>query len=179
MVNLRAPINNKQKLSNLKVGQLVYFSGTMFTARDQAHKQLIELIKKRKRLPFKIKNQLIYYCGPTQTPPGKIIGSCGPTTSMRMDEFSEPLLKKGLIGMIGKGRRTLRLRKSIKKYKAVYFLAPAGCGAYLAKKVISKRIVGFKKLGAEAIYRLEVKDFPLIVGIDSKGRDIYAHLSSG
>lgn len=176
MVNLKSPLD-KQRLSKLKVGQVVYFSGIIFTARDQAHKQLVTLIEKKKSLPFRIKNQLIYYCGPTQTPRGKVIGSCGPTTSVRMDEFSEPLLKKGLIGMIGKGRRTRKIKSLVKKYKAVYFLAPAGCGAYLAKKVISKRIVGFKKLGPEAIYRLEVKDFPLIVGIDSKGRDIYAHLT--
>lgn len=157
----------------MKKGDKILFSGIIYTARDQAHKRLVELIKKGKKLPLELKGQIIYYCGPTATPKGKVIGSCGPTTSVRMDDFVEPLLKKGLIGMIGKGRRSKTVRQLIKKYKAVYLVAPAGCGALLAKKVISKKLVAFKDLGPEAIYRLEVKDFPLIAAIDPKGRSIY------
>lgn len=168
--------NEVNAIRALKMGEEMLFSGYMYTARDQAHKKLVELVKRDKKLPFDIKNQVIYYCGPTATPEGKVIGSCGPTTSSRMDNFVEPLLKKGLLGMIGKGRRSKKVRELIKKHKAVYFVAPAGCGALLAKKVISKKLVCFKELGSEAIYRLEVKDFPLIVGIDSKGKSIYGDL---
>lgn len=157
----------------LKPGQEILFSGVIYAARDQAHKRLGELIKKGRKLPLELKGQIIYYCGPTATPKGKAIGSCGPTTSSRMDPFVEPLLKKGLWGMIGKGGRSQKVRKLIKKYRAVYFLAPAGCGALLAKKVKSKKLVAFKDLGPEAIYKLKVKDFPLIVGVDSRGRSIY------
>jgi fumarate hydratase subunit beta len=161
----------------LKAGEQILFSGIIYTARDQAHKRLIGLIKAGHQLPLEIKGKVFYYCGPTLTPKGKIIGSCGPTTANRMDEFVEPLLKKGLLAMIGKGRRSKKARELIKKYKVVYFVAPAGCGALLAKKVIAKKIIAFKELGPEAIYRLEVKDFPLIVAIDSRGESIYEDLS--
>ncbi|MBU2102612.1 MAG: FumA C-terminus/TtdB family hydratase beta subunit [Candidatus Omnitrophota bacterium] len=157
-------------------GEHVFFSGMLYVARDQAHKKLVALLKKGKKIPFNSKGQIIYYCGPTQTPPGKAIGSCGPTTSSRMDQFVEPLLKAGLIAMIGKGRRSKKVRELIKKYKAVYFVAPAGCGAVLSRAVISKKLVAFGELGPEAIYRLEVKDFPLMVAIDSRGRSIYQDL---
>ena len=160
----------------LKAGKEILFSGVIYTGRDQAHKRLIELIKRKKKLPLDLENQIIYYCGPTATPKGKVIGSCGPTTSSRMDEFVGPLLKKGLLAMVGKGRRSSKVRSLIKKYKGVYFIAPAGCGAFLAKNVISKKRVCFKELGPEAIHRLEVKDFPLIVAIDSRGRSIYKDL---
>ncbi|MFH1504844.1 MAG: FumA C-terminus/TtdB family hydratase beta subunit [Candidatus Omnitrophota bacterium] len=163
----------KNVILGLKAGDEVLLSGVIYTARDQAHKGLVELIEKKKELPFELKNQIIYYCGPTATPKGKIIGSCGPTTSSRIDEFTEPLLKKGLLGMIGKGPRADFVKKAIGKYKAVYFAAPSGCGALIAKKVISKKIVCFKELGPEAICKLEVKDFPLIVAIDLKGNGIY------
>jgi len=163
----------KLNFRKLKAGQEISFSGVIFTARDQAHKCLIDLIKKKKNLPLDLKGQIIYYCGPTATPKGKSIGSCGPTTSSRMDEFVEPLLKKGLLGMIGKGRRSKKIRDLIRKHKAVYFLAPAGCGALLAKKVSSKKLVAFPGLGPEAIYKLVVKNFPLIVAIDCKGKSIY------
>jgi len=160
-------------IHKLKSGQKILFSGLIYTARDQAHKRLVDLIKKGKKLPLDLKDRVIYYCGPTATPKGKVIGSCGPTTSSRMDTFVEPLLKKGLIGMIGKGRRSRKVRELIKRYKAVYFLAPAGCGALLAKKVLANKIVALKDLGPETIYQLQVKDFPLIVGIDSQGRSFY------
>jgi len=175
MKRIKAPFN-KQDIDNLTIGEEILFSGTIYTARDQAHKRLVKLIRRKKKLPFDLKDQIIYYCGPTATPKGKIIGSCGPTTSSRMDEFVEPLLKKGLLAMIGKGRRSKKVREAIKKHKAIYFVAPAGCGALLAKKVISKKLVCFKDLGPEAIHKLEVKDFPLIVAIDSRGRSIYSDI---
>jgi len=169
----------KQIVGELKAGEEVLFSGVIYTARDQAHKRLAELIKNKKKLPLKLKNQTIYYCGPSATPKGRAIGSCGPTTSSRMDEFTEALLGEGLLATIGKGRRSQKVRELIKKFKAIYFIAPAGCGALLATRVRSKRLVCFKELGPEAIYRLEVEDFPLIVGIDPNGNDIYKHLIGG
>jgi fumarate hydratase subunit beta len=121
-----------------------------------------------------LKNQVIYYCGPTETPRGKIIGAAGPTTSSRMDEFTPVLLKQGLKGMIGKGSRSKEVIAAIKKYKAVYFLTFAGCGALLSKYIKRKTLLAYKDLGPESILKLEVKDFPLIVGIDTNGRNIYA-----
>ncbi|MDI6606658.1 MAG: FumA C-terminus/TtdB family hydratase beta subunit, partial [Candidatus Omnitrophota bacterium] len=123
-----------------------------------------------RRLPFDLKGAVIYYCGPTPRPKGKIIGACGPTTSRRMDEFTPGLLRAGLTGMIGKGGRSQKVIEAIKKHQAVYFLAYAGCGALLSKYVKKARPYAFAELGPEAIYKLEVKDFPLIVGIDYKGR---------
>jgi len=172
MLRIRTPLTQEQ-INRLKIGDEVLLSGTVYTVRDQAHKRLAELIKKHRRLPVDLKNQVIYYCGPTKTPRGKIIGSCGPTTSSRMDEFTPLLLRKGLKGMIGKGNRSQEVIRSIKKYKAVYFITLAGCGALLARKVIRAKPIAFKNLGPEAIYKLEVKDFPVIVAIDSRGRTIY------
>ncbi len=162
-----------ERIGNLKIGDRVLLNGVIYTARDQAHKRLFEAIKKGKKPPIGLKDQIIYYCGPTKTPKGKIIGSCGPTTSSRMDEFTPLLLKAGLKGMIGKGNRSKEVIKAIKKYKAIYFLTYAGCGALLSQYVKKAKPVTYKDLGPEAIYRLEVKDFPLIVGIDTKGRSIY------
>jgi len=162
-----------KKISTLKIGQEISFSGTIYTARDQAHKRMVEAIKAGKRLPFEIKDAIIYYCGPTQTPKGKIIGSCGPTTSSRMDEFTPLLLAKGLRGMIGKGKRSKEVRDAIKKHKGVYFVTYAGCGALLSRYVKSVKKIAYFDLGPEAISKLEVKDFPLIVAIDANGRSIY------
>jgi len=158
---------------DLKPGDDFYISGRIYTARDQAHKRLVEAIKRKKKLPIDLKGAIIYYCGPAKTPRGKIIGSCGPTTSSRMDKFTPILLKAGLKAMIGKGSRSKEVERAIKKYKAVYFLAYAGCGALLAKYVVKARPVAYRDLGPEAIYELEVKDFPLIVGIDARGNNIY------
>ena len=162
----------KNFFTKLKAGESIAFSGVIYTARDQAHKRLIAIIKKGQRLPFDLKGQIIYYCGPAKTPQGKIIGSCGPTTSARMDEFTPALLKAGLKGMIGKGKRSEQVRLAIKKYRAVYFLTYAGCAALLAGYVKKATPVAYRDLGPEAIYRLEVKDFPLIVAIDSQGKSI-------
>lgn len=163
-------------LKNLAAGEQVLLSGLIYTARDQAHRRLVDLIKTKKKLPFDLNNAMIYYCGPTAKPEGKVIGACGPTTSSRMDSFTLDLLKAGVIGLIGKGRRSKTVRFALKQAGAVYFLAPAGCGALLAKQVLSAKIVAFKELGPEAIYCLTVKDFPLIVGIDSQGRSVYSDL---
>jgi fumarate hydratase subunit beta len=164
--------------TKLKVGDKIFFSGTIYTARDQAHKRLAQAIKKGKKLPLNLRGEIIYYCGPTKKPKGKIIGSCGPTTSSRMDEFTPLLLKVGLVGMIGKGSRSQEVIRAIKKYKGVYFLTYAGCGALLSKYVKKAKPVAYKELGPEAIYKLEVKNFPLIVGIDARGNDIYKKAST-
>ncbi|MBN1405568.1 MAG: Fe-S-containing hydro-lyase [Candidatus Omnitrophica bacterium] len=163
----------KEEIVRLRAGDEVLLSGIVFTARDQAHKRLCECIEANKPLPININNSVIYYCGPTPHKKGKPIGSCGPTTAKRMDEFTPVLLSRGLSAMIGKGSRSKEVISAIKKYKSVYFIAPAGAGAYLAKKVKEAKIAAYPKLGPEAIYRLKVKDFPAIVGIDSKGRNIY------
>jgi len=160
-------------IKSLCAGDEVYISGIIYTARDQAHKRLAEALVNNRKPSIDLKSSVIYYCGPAAAPKNKIIGSCGPTTSSRMDEFTPFLLKAGLRGMIGKGKRSKEVLDAIKKYKAVYFLAYAGCGALLTKYVKSKKLIAYKDLGPEAIYKLEVKDFPVIVGIDSKGNDIY------
>lgn len=173
-VKLQAPEGEaSSRMRALRAGDEVLLTGEIFTARDQAHKRLACLIKKGVKLPLDLKGQIIYYCGPTRTPPGKTIGSCGPTTSARMDKMTEPMLARGINGMIGKGSRSEEVRRLIKKYKAVYFLATGGAGAFLSKRVLSIKPVCFKELGPEAIYKIRVKDFPLIVGIDSRGTDIF------
>ncbi len=161
---------------HLQAGQILIFSGVFYTARDQAHRRLVELIRSGKKLPFDLKKVIIYYCGPVQSPPGRISGACGPTTSARMDSFLEPLLKCGVAATVGKGRRSRKARKLIKKYRRVYFVAPAGCGALLAEKVTSKARVCFPELGPEAVYRLRVEKFPLLVAIDSQGKSIYSDI---
>ncbi len=177
MKEIKAPLQDEQ-LNNLNVGDTVLLSGTVYTARDQAHKRLTEAIKRGKKLPLDLKNAAIYYCGPTMTPSGKTIGSSGPTTSSRMDEFTPALLKAGVKGMIGKGSRSKEVAAAIKKYKGVYFLAFAGCGALLSKYIKKAKVIAYKDLGPEAILKLEVKDFPLIVGIDPRGNNIYKEVST-
>jgi fumarate hydratase subunit beta len=162
-----------KKIRKLRAAQEIKFSGIVYAARDQAHKRLFEALKRGRKLPINLKDAFIYYCGPTKTPLGKAIGSCGPTTSSRMDKFTPELLKHGLRAMIGKGERSQEVIRAIKKYKAVYFLTLAGCGALLSRYVKGATAVAYKELGPEAIYKLEVKDFPLIVGIDSRGKSVY------
>jgi len=170
---IKAPLEEKE-IEGLKIGDEVLISGVLYTARDQAHKRMLEALRQGRKLPVDLRGKIIYYCGPTKTPRGKTIGSCGPTTSSRMDEFTPTLLKAGLKGMIGKGARSKEVIAAIKKYKAVYFLTYAGCGAMLSKYVKKTMPIAYRDLGPEAIYKLEVKDFPLIVGIDSRGNSIYA-----
>jgi len=163
----------KSVRTKLKCGEEVLLTGTIYTARDAAHKKMAELVLKKRKLPFDPKDAIIYYTGPTPKRPDGLFGSCGPTTSNRMDGFTGFLLEKGLGAMIGKGRRSGEVRCALKKRDAVYFLTIAGAGAYLAKKIYSSKIMAFRELGPEAIYKLKVINFPLIVGIDSKGKDIF------
>lgn len=171
-IKIQIPLT-KDKIRLLKAGDEVFLSGVIFTARDAAHKRLQELIKKGRHVPINLKDAVIYYAGPTPAPARRVIGSVGPTTSSRMDEFTPDLLRLGLGGMIGKGDRSEEVRKAIKRYGCVYFLATGGIGALLSTKVKAAKPILFKELGPEAVYKLEVKDFPVIVGIDSKGRNIY------
>jgi len=172
MIRLSTPLD-LSVLKSLKAGDEVLFSGKILTARDQAHKRIVETLKKKARPPVDVKGRIIYYCGPARTKPGNVIGSCGPTTASRMDKMTAPLLKAGLKGMIGKGRRSDEVRRAMRKYGAVYFLATGGAGALLSQKVKSARFVCYADLGPEAVLELTVKDFPLIVGIDARGNDIF------
>ncbi len=162
-----------KELLRLKVGDEVLLSGVIFTARDQAHKRLAALIAKGARLPVDLKGQAVYYCGPTRKRPGRAIGSCGPTTAGRMDSYTPLLLKTGMKAMIGKGRRSEEVKRLIRRHRAVYFLATGGAGALLSRRVLSCEPVCFKDLGPEAVYRLTVRDFPLVVGIDARGHDVF------
>jgi len=166
---ITTPLTDKV-IKSLKIGDKVLISGLVYTARDAAHKRLTFDIKK---LPLNLKDQIIYYCGPTPAMPGRQVGSAGPTTSGRMDGFIAPLLKAGLKGMIGKGPRSKEVRDLIKKYKAVYFVATGGAGALLARHIKSSKVVAYPDLGPEAIHEFEVLDFPVIVANDIKGRDIF------
>ncbi len=171
-IRIKTPLAKKD-IKKLKTGNEVLLSGTIFTARDAAHERFFRLIKNGKRIPLGLKGAVIYYAGPTPPKPGAAIGSCGPTTGSRMDPFTPSLIKLGLGGMIGKGERSKEVREAIRRYGSIYFLATGGIGALLSKRVKSSKQILYKDLGPEAVYRLEVEDFPLIVGIDAKGNDIY------
>lgn len=172
MIRITTPLT-KDAIKSLKAGDEVLLNGVILTARDAAHKRLAEMIVKGKHIPLNLKDAVIYYAGPTPARPGRAIGSCGPTTSSRMDEFTPALIGLGLSGMVGKGDRSPEVIKAIKKHGCIYFLATGGIGALLATKVRSSRVILFNDLGPEAVHKLEVKDFPLTVGIDSKGRNLY------
>lgn len=163
----------EEKIKNLKVGDKVYLSGIIYTARDAAHKRLLELINNNEELPFELKDSCIYFVGPTPTKPGETFGSGGPTTSGRMDKYSPILLDLGLKGMIGKGYRNEEVKKSIVKNKAIYFGAIGGTAAVISRSIKKCDIIAFEDLGAEAIRKLEVKKMPLTVIIDSEGNDLY------
>ena len=167
MIYLKTPLT-KKVIRLLKAGDVCLLTGEVYTARDQAHKKLIGLLHDGKRLPINIKEATLYYCGPTPAPKGSIIGSCGPTTSSRMDPFTPYIIGKGLLSMIGKGDRSEEVARTIKQKGAVYFLTYGGCGAYLNERVTKKEVIAFPELGTEAIYKLTVKDFPLIVATDTK-----------
>lgn len=172
MINITTPLT-KDVRKRLKAGDEVLLTGTILTARDAAHKRLCDTLRKGKKLPLNLKDAVIYYCGPTPARSGRAIGSCGPTTSSRMDPFTIDLIELGLGGMIGKGDRSDEVKRAIRKHKCVYFLATGGIGALLSTKVKSAKVILYNDLGPEAIHKLEVKDLPLLVGIDSKGRNIY------
>ena len=163
----------KGKVEGLKCGDTLLLSGAVYTARDAAHTKLTELIKNGKELPFDLNNAVIYYAGPTETPKGLAIGSCGPTTSGRMDSFSPLLLDKGLCAMIGKGARNQEVIDSIVKNKAIYLCAIGGAGALASKCITKCEVIAFEELGCESIKKLEFKDFPLIVGCDCYGNSIF------
>lgn len=169
---IKTPLSN-ESVKGLKSGDLVEITGYVYTARDAAHKRLVELIKDNKPLPFDIQGAVIYYAGPTPAPPGKAIGSAGPTTSYRMDPYAPVLLKKGLRGMIGKGGRSKAVKDAIIKYKGIYFAATGGAGALLSKHIKAAEIIAYEDLGPEAIRKLYVEDFPAIVVNDIYGKDIF------
>lgn len=164
----------RQALPELSAGRSVLLSGTVYTARDAAHKRICALLDAGEELPFPIKDSVIYYAGPTPTPPGSVCGSFGPTTSSRMDIFAPRLIALGLAGMIGKGQRSAQVTDAMKKYGSVYFCAVGGAGALIAKSIASLEEIAFPELGCESVKRLCVRDFPLIVGIDALGGSLFA-----
>ena len=175
METIKINTNNlKEIIPSLKAGDSILLSGRVYTARDAAHAKLLELIKKNEKLPFELSGTAIYYAGPTEAPANRPIGSCGPTTSGRMDSFSPTLLDLGLTCMIGKGNRNEQVVNSIVKNKAIYLCAIGGAGALAAKCITECEVIAFPELGCESIKRLEFKDFPLIVGIDSMGNSVFA-----
>ena len=171
-VCVKAPLS-RDEARKLKAGDSCLISGVIYTARDAAHKRLCELIKEGKELPFDIKDSIVYFVGPTPAKPGHVIGSAGPTTSYRMDAYSPSLIEIGQTGMIGKGKRGPEVIEAMKKHGAVYFGAIGGCGALLSKCIKKAEVVAYEDLGAEAIRRLEVENFPAIVIIDSEGNNLY------
>jgi len=163
----------REKVRELKSGESVYITGTIYTARDAAHKRLCELVAQGKELPMDIQDAIIYFVGPTPAKPGQAIGSAGPTTSYRMDAYSPTLISIGQTGMIGKGKRSPEVIAAMKEHGAVYFGAIGGCGALLSKCIKKAEIVAYEDLGAEAIRKLEVEEFPVVVIIDSEGNNLY------
>ena len=163
----------KKFSKNLNVGDKVYLSGIVYTARDAAHKRLFEMLDNGEKLPFEIENAVIYYAGPTPTPENLPIGSCGPTTSIRMDKYTPRLLDLGLAATIGKGERNQEVINSVVKNQSVYLCAIGGAGALSALSITENNVIAFDDLGCESIKKLVFKDFPLIVGIDSKGNNIF------
>ena len=172
MVKITTPLT-REAVRNLKAGDSCLISGVIYTARDAAHKRLCELVAEGKELPLDVKDAIIYFVGPTPAKPGQAIGSAGPTTSYRMDAYSPTLIKEGLTGMIGKGKRGPEVIDAMKECGAVYFGAIGGCGARLSKCIKKAEVIAYEDLGAEAIRRLEVEDFPAIVIIDSEGNNLY------
>lgn len=169
---LTTPLSDED-VENLKAGDIVYLSGTIFTARDAAHKRLVDLIENKEELPFQLDGAVIYFVGPTPPKPGDPIGSAGPTTSYRMDSYSPTLIKHGLKGMIGKGKRNQDVKEACKKYKAVYFGATGGAGALLGKLIKEAKVIAYEELGPEAIRMLRVENFPVTVINDAYGNDLY------
>jgi fumarate hydratase subunit beta len=162
-----------ETVASLRAGDDVLLSGTMYVGRDSAHKRIVEALEQGKPLPFDIRGQTIYYMGPSPAKPGKVIGSAGPTTSGRMDSYSPRLMAEGLKGMVGKGMRTSTVKEAMKKYKAVYFAAIGGAGALISKAIEKSEVIAYEELGAEALLRIDVADFPVIVINDVYGGDLY------
>jgi len=169
---INLPLTDKV-IAELKTGENVLLNGIIYTARDAAHKRIVEALEKGKPLPFELKGQTIYYMGPTPARPGQVIGSAGPTSSYRMDIYAPRLMEEGLKGMIGKGQRTQAVLDAMKKYKAVYFAAIGGTGALIAKSIKKADIIAYEELGAEAVRKLEVENFTVTVINDIYGGDLY------
>lgn len=174
MMTINLPLT-EEKIKELRAGDIVLLSGTVYGARDMAHQRLVSAINNNKELPIDLRGSTIFYVGPAPTPPGRNSGSLGPTTSIRMDNLTEPLLKKGVKATIGKGARTKKFRKLLEKYKAVYLVAIGGIAAYLSTKVKEIKKIAYSDLEAEAIYRIELDKFPLFVAYDIYGGDIFEH----
>lgn len=162
-----------EKVIELQAGDYVYLTGTIYTARDAAHKRMYETMLEGNIIPFDLQDNIVYYLGPTPEREGQVIGSAGPTTSSRMDKYTPLLLNQGLKGMIGKGKRSKEVMDSMIKNKAVYFAAVGGAGALLSKKIKASKVIAYDDLGTEAIRELYVEDFPVIVVIDSNGNNLY------
>ena len=169
---VRAPLN-VQDVKKLSAGDYVYITGTIYTARDAAHKRMDEALKNSEALPLDLENNIIYYLGPSPAREGRPIGSAGPTTASRMDKYTPALLDLGLRGMIGKGKRSDDVKEAIVRNNAVYFAAVGGAGALLAQSIKSSEVIAYDDLGTEAIRKLEVENFPVIVVIDAEGNDLY------
>ncbi|HEY8391550.1 MAG TPA: FumA C-terminus/TtdB family hydratase beta subunit [Capillibacterium sp.] len=162
-----------EAVAALTCGDLIHLSGVVYTARDAAHQRLVAQLQAGEALPFPLQNQAIFYAGPSPTPPGKVIGACGPTTGRRMDAYTPPLLANGLKLVIGKGPRSPEVIAAFKRYQAVYLVATGGAAALLAQTVKKAELLAYPELGPEAVYRLEVEAMPLIVAIDAQGRDLF------
>ena len=172
------PLTN-ETLKDLKAGDNVLLNGTMYVGRDAAHKRIVEAMEQGKRLPFDIEGQAIYFMGPSPSKPGQPIGSAGPTTSGRMDSYSPRLIAAGLKGMIGKGMRSQEVKDAMRKYRAVYLAAIGGAGALISKSIKKAEVIAYEELGAEAVRRLEVEDFPATVVNDIYGGDLYQEGKAG
>ena len=170
--HIKAPFC-KEEIAGLKAGDYVYISGTIYTARDAAHKRMYENLQKGEILPLDMKDNVIYYMGPSPAREGRPIGSAGPTTASRMDKYAPTLLDMGLLGMIGKGKRSAQVKEAIVRNGAVYLAAVGGAGAILSKSIVKSEVVAYDDLGTEAIRELKVKDFPAIVVVDSYGNNLY------
>ena len=170
---LKAPLS-QQDAAAVRAGETYTLNGVLYTARDAAHQRLVEMMDNKKALPFDLAGQVIYYVGPCPAPPGRVIGSAGPTTSGRMDIYTPRLLAAGVRGLVGKGDRSPEVVAALKKHGAVYFAAVGGAGALIARHITSAEVVAFPELGPEAIYRLEVNNLPVVAAIDSLGNNYYA-----
>ncbi len=170
--HINVPLN-KETVADLRAGDYVYLTGTIYTARDAAHKRMYEALAAGGELPIKMEDNVIYYMGPSPAREGRPIGSAGPTTASRMDKYAPSLLDLGLKGMIGKGKRTVEVKEAIVRNGAVYFAAVGGAGALLSKSILSSEVIAYDDLGTEAIRRLEVRNFPVIVVIDCQGNNLY------
>jgi len=171
-IKLKTPVSD-QNIEKLRAGHKVILNGYIYTARDAAHKKMVELLDKGDSLPFDPKGQIIYFVGPSPAKPGQVIGSAGPTTSGRMNKYSPKMIKAGLKGMIGKGEMGKEVTDALKQFKGAYFVATGGAGALMAKRITESEVVAYEELGPEAVRRLKVEDFPIIVAQDCHGGNIF------